>query len=169
VPFPYLEGPHFLVETGENRTPRPEESRPEYPTGLAGVWVSPSVPPPAEYRKAQPISLWRPPSASGLPHLDIAAPSPDPSRRGRGRRGLPLGGQGELRFASYFRHRINEGDGYLGLQSRFDLPCRTLSSPQGAGESISLYHQRGCLLRREPLEVVLSRVYNGLTQRNHRR
>jgi len=94
---------------------------------------------------SQPISLWRPSSALGLPHLDIAAPSPDPSRRGRGRRGCRLGGQGELRFASYVRHLFNEGDGDLGLQSRFNLPCRTLSSPQGSGESIPLYHGRGSL------------------------
>ena len=62
-----------------------------------------------------------------------------------------LGGQGELRFASYFRHRINEGDGYLGLQSRFNFPCRTLSSPQRIGESTSLYHEREHLLTRPVL------------------
>jgi hypothetical protein len=30
-----------------------------------------------------------------------------------------------------FRHLFYEGDGYLGLQSRVNLPCRTLSSPTG--------------------------------------
>jgi len=52
TPFSYLVGPHFLVETGENRTPRPEEGRPEYPTGLVGVLFSPAVPPPTECRQA---------------------------------------------------------------------------------------------------------------------
>ena len=131
-----------LVETGENRTPRPEESRPEYPTGLFGVWVSPAVPPPTEARKASRLVL-------GTPHRRQGCRTSTLRRRvptHRGEVGVDvaclLGGQGELRFASYFRHRFNEGDGYLGLQSRFDLPCRTLSSPQGTGESSLLYHKR---------------------------
>jgi len=38
----------FLVETGESRTPRPEEVHPEYATGLVGSLLSPNPPLPTE-------------------------------------------------------------------------------------------------------------------------
>jgi len=38
----------FLVETGEGRTPRPEEVHPEYATGLVGSLLSPNLPLPTE-------------------------------------------------------------------------------------------------------------------------
>src|SRR3990170_1143436 len=49
-------------------------------TSLAGVWISPGVPPPTESPTGQPISLEPPVSASGRPHPDFTAP--DPARRG---------------------------------------------------------------------------------------
>jgi len=46
-----------VVETGESRTPRPEESIPGYPTGLASNFFSPSKLLPAKLAEPADLSL----------------------------------------------------------------------------------------------------------------
>jgi len=64
------------VETEGNRTPRPEESLPESPTGLAVVSISRDVRPRLTCRRASRKVLGLSASASERQHPDIAASGP---------------------------------------------------------------------------------------------
>jgi len=113
-----------LVETGESRTPRPEEIHPEYATSLASSLFSPSGPLLTGCCWASRQSLRRPPSTSGSLHLDFSAPNP--SHRGEDGLGVASYLGRYQGFASYFLPPVLRGRWHLGLPSGDALP---LSKP----------------------------------------
>ena len=75
----------FLVETGESRTPRPEETIDRMYYKLIR-WFSPRPleAPPTEPHEGQPVFLRPPLPALGGPHPGFMAPDPSDSRNTRG-------------------------------------------------------------------------------------
>ncbi len=119
-----------LVETGESRTPRPEEPINRISYKLVRRFVLGLF----RYRRR---NLERPSrlifgrhyrrQAGRIPDLwRLASPLPGiaGSRRSRFRRLERI----HVRQL-FLRHRINEVDGFLGLQSVTEHPCRTRASP----------------------------------------
>ena len=119
----------FVVETGESRTPRPEEIHAESATGLAGSFVLPEGSLPAESFQASRLNLGGPYRRPG--HCTSTFRRPFSTRRGRAKKDVPTLRQAERRRIRQllFCHLFCEGDGTSACNSTLHLPCRNHSSP----------------------------------------